>query len=51
MGRRNPLPQPYRKAAGLSSSTIIGLELAITLVLVVGWGIWELWKLKRDKRK
>lgn len=51
MGRRNPRPQPHRKAARLSSSTIISLEMGITLVLVVGWGVWELWKLKRDKGK
>jgi hypothetical protein len=33
----------------MSSSTIIALELGITLVLVVGWGFWELWKLKKGK--
>jgi hypothetical protein len=33
----------------MSSGTLIGLELAITLVLVLGWGFWELWKLKKGK--
>ena len=33
----------------MSSGTIIFLELTITLVLCVGWGLWELWKLKQGK--
>jgi hypothetical protein len=33
----------------MSSSTIIGLEMTITLVAVVGWGLWELYKLKQDR--
>jgi hypothetical protein len=33
----------------MSSDWIIGLELALTLGLVVGFGLWELHKLKRDK--
>jgi hypothetical protein len=33
----------------MSSGTIIALELGLTLVLVVGWGVWELWKLKKGK--
>lgn len=35
----------------MSGDTIIFLELAITLGLVLGFGSWELWKLKRDKDK
>ncbi len=35
----------------MSSSTIVGLEMGITLLAVVGFGVWELWKLKRDKTK
>lgn len=33
----------------MSSSTLIGLELLLTLGLVVGWGAWELYAL-RDKK-
>jgi hypothetical protein len=42
---------PDRQAAHMSSSTIIGLEMGTTLVAVIGFGLWELWKLKRDKTK
>ena len=31
----------------MSSSTLIILEMSITLVAVVGWGVWELYKLKK----
>lgn len=31
----------------MSSSTLIGIEMAIVLVAVVGWGVWELYKLKK----
>jgi|GEM_PF-4926507 len=34
----------------MSSDTIIFLELAITLGVVVGFGVWELRKLKREKK-
>jgi hypothetical protein len=33
----------------MSSSTIIGLEMAVVLLAVVGWGVWELYKLKKGK--
>lgn len=33
----------------MSSSTLISLELGITLVAVVGWGLWELYKLRKDR--
>lgn len=31
----------------MSSSTLIILEMVITLVVCVGWGLWELYKLKK----
>ena len=34
----------------MSSGMIIGFEMAITLGVVFGWGFWELYKLKRDKK-
>jgi hypothetical protein len=33
----------------MSSGTIIALEISLVLVLAVGWGLWELWKLKKGK--
>jgi hypothetical protein len=33
----------------MSSSTLIGLEMALILVVVVGWGVWELYKLKKGR--
>jgi hypothetical protein len=33
----------------MSSNWIIGLELALVLCVVVGFGLWELHKLKRGK--
>jgi hypothetical protein len=33
----------------MSSGTIIGFEMAITFLVVVGWGVWELYKLKKGK--
>jgi hypothetical protein len=33
----------------MTSGTIIGIEMAVTLVAVVGWGVWELYKLKKGK--
>jgi hypothetical protein len=33
----------------MSSGTIIALEMAVTLVVVVGWGLWELYKLRKDR--
>jgi len=35
----------------VSPDTIIFLEMLLVLGLVVGFGFWELWKLRRDKRK
>ena len=36
----------------MSSATLVGLEMGITLVLVVGLGLWELYKLRdpRDRK-
>ena len=33
----------------MSSSVIIGLEMALTLGVVLGFGFWELYKLRRDR--
>lgn len=33
----------------MSSGTLIALEMTITLVAVVGWGVWELYKLKKGR--
>ena len=33
----------------MSSGTLIALEMAITLVAVVGWGVWELYKLRKGR--
>ncbi len=35
----------------MSSSIVAFSEMILVLGLVVGFGIWELWKLKRDKKK
>jgi hypothetical protein len=35
----------------MSSGAIAFAELALVAGLVLGWGFWELWTLKRDKRK
>lgn len=35
----------------MSSGAIAFAELALAAGLVLGWAFWELWKLKRDKRK
>jgi hypothetical protein len=35
----------------MSSGAIAFAELALVAGLVLGWGFWELWALKRDKRK
>jgi len=35
----------------VSGGAIAFSEMALVAVLVLGWGFWELWKLKRDKRK
>jgi hypothetical protein len=33
----------------MSGSTLFFLELLITLGAVVGWGVWELYKLKKGR--
>jgi hypothetical protein len=33
----------------MSGGWIAGLEIALVLGLVVGFGFWELYKLKRDR--
>jgi hypothetical protein len=33
----------------MSSGWIVGLEISLVLGLVLGFGFWELYKLKRDK--
>jgi hypothetical protein len=35
----------------VSSGLIIGLEMGGVLGVVLVWGFWELWSLKRDKLK
>lgn len=35
----------------MSSSIVAFSEMILVLGLVVGFGLWELWKLKRDKKK
>jgi hypothetical protein len=35
----------------VSSGAIAFTEMALVAGLVLGWSFWELWKLKRDKRK
>ncbi len=33
----------------MSSGTLIILEMTIALVAVVGWGVWELYKIKKGR--
>ncbi len=40
-----------REAGAMSSSTLITLEMGLVIVLVLGFGFWELYNLRRDKRK
>lgn len=35
----------------MSSSLIIALEFTLVIGVVLGLGVWELWRLRRDKRK
>ena len=35
----------------MSSSLIIALEFTLVIGLVLGLGVWELWRLRRDKKK
>lgn len=34
----------------MDSSWIIALEMLLTFGLVVGFGAWQLWSLRRDKK-
>lgn len=33
----------------MSGNLLFLAEMAITLLLVIGWGVWELYKLKKDR--
>ncbi len=33
----------------MSSSILIGIEMGVVFLAVVGWGAWELYKLKQGK--
>jgi hypothetical protein len=33
----------------MSSSTIVTLEIAITAIVIIGWGLWELYSLKKGR--
>jgi hypothetical protein len=33
----------------MSGTTMVTLELLLVFGCVVGWGVWELYKLKKDK--
>jgi hypothetical protein len=33
----------------MTGSTMVALELSLTFLVVVGWGLWELYKLKKDR--
>jgi hypothetical protein len=51
-----PLPWrlPRRAVAGvgpMSSGLIIVLELALVLGVVIGLAVWELWRLRRGRRR
>lgn len=35
----------------MSSGILVFGEMLLVLGLVVGFGVWELWKLKRDRKK
>ena len=35
----------------MSPDTIAFSKMLLVLGLVLGFGVWELWKLKRDKKK
>ena len=35
----------------MSGSSLVLIEMVLVLGGVLGFGFWELWKLKRDKRK
>jgi len=33
----------------VSSGTIITLEIAVVTIVVVGWGLWELYSLRKGR--
>jgi hypothetical protein len=33
----------------MSSGTIVSLEIAVVAVVVIGWGLWELYSLKKGR--
>lgn len=35
----------------MSGSSLVLIEMVLVLGGVLGFGFWELWKLRRDKRK
>lgn len=35
----------------MSSGTLVLLEMLLVLGLVLGWAVWELLSLRRDKRR
>jgi len=35
----------------VSSGLIIALELTLVLGVVIGLAVWELWRLRRDRRR
>lgn len=35
----------------MSSNLLILAEMAITLIAVIGWGLWELYKLRKLKKE
>ena len=35
----------------MSSGLIIALELALVLGVVIGLAVWELWSLRRDRKR
>lgn len=47
----SPNSLPAGEITAMTSSVIIGLEMALTLGAVVGFGFWELYKLRRDRNR
>lgn len=33
----------------MSGSTLVMLEMGLVFVVVIGWGVWELYKLKKGR--
>jgi hypothetical protein len=38
------------EAAAVSTDAIMLLKMLLVLGLVLGFGVWELWKLRKDKK-